>query len=156
MFFYSLAKVMAFGIASLGIAALIYRSYENRLDDISSRIDGLLDDPRSRLSSIENQVAVLANAANIRQSELDSVEANLATETSRVDTTCARVIPFFYSFWGKTLKCNLIFQLTELTSHPFTNIATPDPTNADVTALVNRINANIMTVLRNLEDPVCS
>ena len=54
------------------------------------------------------------------------------------------------------LKCNLIFQLTELTSHPFTNIATPDPTNADVTALVNRINADIMTVLRNLEDPVCS
>ena len=82
---------MAFGIASLGIAALIYRSYENRLDDISSRIDVLLDDPRSRLSTIENQVAILANAANIRQSELDSVEANLATETSRVDTTCARV-----------------------------------------------------------------
>ena len=94
---------MAFGIAGLGMAALIYRSYENRLDDISSRIDVLLDDPRSRLSTIENQVAVLANAALIRQSELDSVEANLATETSRVDTTYARVIPNLFIF-GKNVK----------------------------------------------------
>ena len=100
-FFYSLAKVVAFGIAGLGIAALIYRSYENRLDDMSSRIDGILDDPRSRLSTVENQVAVLANAAFIRQSELDSVEANLASETSRVDTTCARVIIFYLFFLKK-------------------------------------------------------
>ena len=51
---------------------------------------------------------------------------------------------------------NLMFQLTALTSHPFANIATPNGANGDVTALVNRINANIMAVLRNLEDPVCS
>ena len=90
---------MAFGIAGLGMAALIYRSYENRLDEMSSRIDGLLDDPRSRLSTVEDQVAALTNSALIRQSELDNVEANLASETSRVDTTCARVIHFFIIFF---------------------------------------------------------
>ena len=90
---------MAFGIAGLGMAALIYRSYENRLDEMSSRIDGLLDDPRSRLSTVEDQVAALTNSALIRQSELDNVEANLASETSRVDTTCARVISIFINFF---------------------------------------------------------
>ena len=102
--FYFLAKYVAFGIAGLGMAALIYRSYENRLDEMSSRIDGLLDDPRSRLSTVEDQVAALTNSALIRQSELDNVEANLASETSRVDTTCARVIHFFINFFVGMIK----------------------------------------------------